>query len=157
MRRAKRCPQRRKIGGWTRQLGPQPRYFLVHRHNSHVIRMDESPSRLGVVARLTDELHRHVGVADPVLAEFIADLHARAPSYAAFRAALVDAGADFSEQLVAALDRLIVAMQGVEVTYDGAGSSVSTAVVSAERPSGEVVAETLDRKARALSSRLGYA
>lgn len=65
---------------------------------------------LALVAKVTDEIQNHVGVADKTLAEFIIDQHANAKGLDDFDTQLKEIGAEFPPSLVKSIDRLILTL-----------------------------------------------
>ena len=65
---------------------------------------------LSLVAKVTSELHNHLGINDKVLAEFVIDQHLKSESFEGFKQNLKQMGADFPPSLFESLDRLILTM-----------------------------------------------
>ncbi|RKP33853.1 hypothetical protein BJ085DRAFT_39697, partial [Dimargaris cristalligena] len=63
-----------------------------------------------LVTKITKELNNHYSIADPVVAEFIIDLHAKSPDFKTFTQQLSETGCDFPESFVQRLDHLIVTL-----------------------------------------------
>ncbi|KAI0219876.1 ATP-dependent RNA helicase DHX8 [Lamellibrachia satsuma] len=66
---------------------------------------------LSLVSKVCTELDNHLGLNDKDLAEFIIHLAEKHPSYDAFKKALDENGATFSESFIANLLRLIQKMK----------------------------------------------
>lgn len=65
---------------------------------------------LSLVAKVADEIHNFIGVADKTLAEFIIDQHANAKGLDDFEKKLKEIGADFPPSLIKSIDRLILTL-----------------------------------------------
>jgi len=75
---------------------------------------------IALVAKVTDELQNHVGVADKTLAEFIIDQHAQSKGLENFEKQLKDIGAEFPKSLTESIDRLILTLHPKYKTKGGA-------------------------------------
>ena len=65
---------------------------------------------LSLVSKICTELDNHFGLNDKDLAEFIINLAESHPTFASFKKALGESGADFSDSFIANLLRLIQKM-----------------------------------------------
>lgn len=62
---------------------------------------------LSLISKVSSEVYNHTGINDTVLAEFIIALHTESKDLNEFQEKMVLAGAQFSEEFVANIDRLI--------------------------------------------------
>ncbi|KAK2807479.1 DEAH-box ATP-dependent RNA helicase prp22 [Onygenales sp. PD_10] len=70
----------------------------------------ESLELFSLVSRVTTELQNHLGVNDKTLAEFVIDQHLKCSSFAEFKSALDEIGAEFPQSLMESIDRLVLTM-----------------------------------------------
>ncbi|KAF5128977.1 hypothetical protein DV495_002749 [Geotrichum candidum] len=62
---------------------------------------------LNLVSRLTEEISNYIGVSDKTLAEFVLELHEQSKDVAELKEKLSQVGADFPENFVDNIDRVI--------------------------------------------------
>ncbi|MCJ1339857.1 DEAH-box ATP-dependent RNA helicase prp22 [Bachmanniomyces sp. S44760] len=70
----------------------------------------ESLELLSLVAKVTSELHNHLGINEKTLAEFVIDQHSKFQSLKGFKAQLESMGAEFPQSLIESIDRLVLTM-----------------------------------------------
>ncbi|KAL2364148.1 hypothetical protein RJZ56_002909 [Blastomyces dermatitidis] len=70
----------------------------------------ESLELFSLVSKVTTELQNHLGVNDKTLAEFVIDQHLKCSSFAEFKRALDEIGADFPQSLIESIDRLVLTL-----------------------------------------------
>ncbi|EEH40220.1 pre-mRNA-splicing factor ATP-dependent RNA helicase prp22 [Paracoccidioides lutzii Pb01] len=70
----------------------------------------ESLELFSLISKVTTELQNHLGVNDKTLAEFVIDQHLKCNSFAEFKSALDDIGAEFPQSLIESIDRLVLTL-----------------------------------------------
>ncbi|EEH22573.1 hypothetical protein PABG_04784 [Paracoccidioides brasiliensis Pb03] len=70
----------------------------------------ESLELFSLISKVTTELQNHLGVNDKTLAEFVIDQHLKCNSFAKFKSALDDIGAEFPQSLIESIDRLVLTL-----------------------------------------------